>query len=103
MDEYTADPYETEKEAQRVLRKMKIDNAKADVKAMAEESRARQADERTYKRLGEPVVRGGGGAGGIDLEGKMGKNTKPKFKAGGTVKSASARADGCAIRGKTRA
>ena len=30
MDEYTADPLQTEKEAQRVLRKMKIDNAKAE-------------------------------------------------------------------------
>jgi hypothetical protein len=28
---------------------------------------------------------------------------KPKMKSGGKVKSASARADGCAIRGKTRA
>ena len=44
-----------------------------------------------------------GGAGGIELEGKMGKNTKPKMKSGGSVRSASARADGCAIRGKTRA
>ena len=44
-----------------------------------------------------------GGAGGIEMEGKMGRNTKPKMKAGGKVRSASARADGCAIRGKTRA
>ena len=52
-----------------------------------------------------PKGRGGasGGAGGIELEGKLGKNTKPKMKAGGKVKSASARADGIAIRGKTRA
>ena len=28
---------------------------------------------------------------------------KPKYNVGGTVKSASSRADGCAIRGKTRA
>jgi hypothetical protein len=43
---------------------------------------------------------GGGGAGG-DFSGMKGLD-KP-FKAGGKVKSASTRADGCAIRGKTRA
>lgn len=105
MDEYTADPYQTEKEAQRVLRKMKIDNAKAEVGKIAEEARARRIDENTYKRLGEPVVRGGGGAGaGGDLERGMmgGRMKKPSYKAGGKVSSASSRADGCAIRGKTK-
>lgn len=51
------------------------------------------------------VARGsgaGGGAGGIELEGKMNRNVKPKMKAGGKVSSASKRADGCAQRGKTR-
>ena len=61
-----------------------------------------------WERKGEkwsPKVSGGasGGAGGIELEGKMGKNTKPKMKAGGSVRSsASKRADGCAQRGKTK-
>ena len=45
----------------------------------------------------------GGGAGGIDIEGKTGKNLKPKMASGGKVSSASKRADGCCIRGKTRA
>ena len=40
---------------------------------------------------------------GLDIEGKTGKNIKPKLAAGGKVKSASARADGCCIRGRTRA
>ena len=43
---------------------------------------------------------GGGGAGG-DFSGMKGLD-KP-FKAGGKVSSASKRADGCCIRGKTRA
>jgi len=43
---------------------------------------------------------GGGGAGG-DFSGMKGLD-KP-FKKGGKVSSASKRADGCAIRGKTRA
>ena len=57
------------------------------------------------KEMTAPKGRGGasGGAGGIELEGKMGKNTKPKMKAGGSVRSsASKRADGCAQRGKTK-
>ncbi len=104
MDEYTADPYETEKEAQRVLRKMKIDNAKAEVGRIAEEARERRVDENTYKRLGQPVNRGAGmGGGGLDLEGKMGgaRMKKPSYKSGGKV-TASKRADGCAVRGKTK-
>lgn len=73
-----------------------------------------ETQEQTRMKYGNPVLeahqakqssaRGAtGGAGGIELEGKMGRNTKPKMKAGGKVRSASARADGCAIRGKTRA
>jgi hypothetical protein len=96
MDEYTADPLQTEKEAQRVLRKMKIDNAKAEVGRIAEEARARRVDENTYKRLGEPVNRGGGGGGGMP---KSSKHEPFKFAKGGT---ASSRGDGCAVRGKTK-
>ena len=44
---------------------------------------------------------GGGAAGGGDFSGMKGLD-KP-FKAGGKVKSASSRADGCCVRGKTRA
>ena len=55
----------------------------------------------------------GGGSGGSAAdrrEAQMGAELDPKslmkrggYKTGGKVKSASARADGCAIRGKTRA
>jgi len=46
---------------------------------------------------------GSGAAGsGLDIEGKTGRNVKPKLKAGGMVSSASKRADGCAIKGKTK-
>ena len=44
---------------------------------------------------------GGGAAGGGDFSGMKGLD-KP-FKKGGKISSASKRADGCAIRGKTRA
>jgi hypothetical protein len=43
---------------------------------------------------------GGGGGGGIP---KVGPKRPLDMKAGGKVSSASKRADGCAIRGKTRA
>jgi hypothetical protein len=44
------------------------------------------------------------GGGGADLEKGMmgGRMKKPSYKAGGTVSSASKRADGCAIKGKTK-
>jgi len=45
---------------------------------------------------------GGGGGGGSGMP-KTGLNKKPEFKAGGKVSSASKRADGIAIRGKTKA
>ncbi len=46
--------------------------------------------------------KGGGGGGGMPSD-KMDKMKKMNYKAGGKVSSASKRADGCAIRGKTRA
>ena len=86
------------------LEKAKSDRAKAEVSKMAEETRAKAEAERprTYtERLQDmgrlPKGGGGGGAAGDT------KFLKPKYKAGGKVKSASARADGCCIRGKTRA
>jgi hypothetical protein len=59
-----------------------------------------------YKRnLGtSPIPSGGGGAGPAlgDIEKMMsGKIKKPTYKSGGKV-SASSRADGCAMRGKTK-
>jgi hypothetical protein len=47
--------------------------------------------------------KGGSGGGGGSGMPKTGLNKKPEFKSGGKVSSASKRADGCAIRGKTRA
>lgn len=74
-------------------RKKRIADAKAKVKAMAEEHRATAKDERTYKRFGEPVTRGGGAMP------KSNRDITKNYKAGGT---ASSRADGCAVRGKTK-
>jgi hypothetical protein len=100
-------PSEYDKVAERVQQeKEKSDKAKAEISRIAEEHRAKTKAEspRTYtERLQDmgrlPKSGGGGGASGIPKTGK-----KPyDFKKGGAVKSASARADGCCIRGKTRA
>jgi hypothetical protein len=97
-------PSEYDKAAEKV--KQESDKAKADVRKMAEEQRAKVEAERprTYtERLQDmnrlPKPSGGGGAGG-DFSGMKGLD-KP-FKAGGKVSSASKRADGCAIKGKTK-
>jgi hypothetical protein len=93
------------------------DTTKQDkAKARAAEN-AEYADKRTPK---SPLIRqaelenmkeilnkpkgpsGGGGSGGMGT-GKMNRDITKNYKKGGKVKSASARADGCAIRGKTRA
>jgi len=80
-------------------RKKRIADAKAKVKELAEEHRATAKDERTYKRFGEPVTRGGGGGGAMP---KSNRDITKNYKVGGKVSSASSRADGCAIRGKTK-
>jgi hypothetical protein len=98
------EPSEYDKAAEKV--KLENEKAKAEARKMAEEFRAKTEAERprTYTerlqdmgRLPKPSGGGGGGAAGDT------KFLKPKYKSGGKVKSASSRADGCAIRGKTRA
>jgi hypothetical protein len=80
--------YLAEIEANRVLREMERD--KAIDKA------------REFVKHGKSVFSpsGGGGGGGMP---KSNRDLSKNMKAGGKVKSASARADGCCIRGKTRA
>jgi hypothetical protein len=101
------EPSEYDKAAERMKQqKEAADKAKAELHEMAEKTRAKTEAERprTYAerlqdmgRLPKPSGGGGGSAAGDT------KFLKPKYKAGGKVKSASARADGIAIRGKTRA
>lgn len=85
-------------------------NREANTKKSIQDLRDLREGKITNDELKERVrarggLRGGSGMGGsgLELEGKMSKNIKPKMKAGGKVKSASSRADGCCIRGKTRA
>lgn len=46
--------------------------------------------------------KGGGSGGGGMGTGKMSRDITKNYKAGGRVSSASKRADGCAVKGKTR-
>jgi hypothetical protein len=91
------------------LDKAKVDRAKAEASKMAEEHRAKIEAERprTYAerlqdmgRLPKPSGGGGGGMGGNKLSNR---DLTKAYKSGGKVSSASKRADGCAIRGKTKA
>jgi len=102
MDEYTADPRETEREAQRVLRDMKNNKARAEVADIAEKHRAEKAAANQYTKSFSGNTRGGGGSGSTGgAEIKMLQNPKI-MKSGGKVSSASKRADGCAVKGKTK-
>jgi hypothetical protein len=89
------------------LEKAKSDRAKAEIHAMAENTRAKAEAERprTYaERLQDmgrlPKPSGGGGGGGVP---KINRDITKNMKKGGKVSSASKRADGIAIRGKTKA
>jgi hypothetical protein len=85
------------------LEKAKSDRAKAELSKMAEEHRAKAKAEspRTYTERLQDMGRlpsGGGGA-----MPKSNRDITKNYKAGGKVSSASKRADGCCIRGKTKA
>lgn len=87
-----AEKLETEKEARRVLREMERDKAIDKAREFVKEGKAAFSP------------RGGGSSGTGGSAGEIKALANPRaMKKGGKVKSASARADGCCIRGKTRA
>ena len=59
--------------------------------------------EQKTARMGRSSRGGGASSGDIMPLDKMLKMRNPSYKKGGKIKSASARADGCCIRGKTKA
>lgn len=94
-------PSEYDKAAEKV--KQENEKAKAEAHKMAEEQRAKAKAEspRTYAERLQDMGRlttGGGGA-----MPKSNRDITKNYKTGGKVSSASKRADGCAIRGRTRA
>ena len=109
-EKYTPNEKRGPSEFDKTMEKVEAENARAKAHQMAEEHRAKVEAERprTYtERLQDMgrLPKPGGGAGaesGFGIQ-KMNKNLNRNYKFGGKVKSASARADGCCIRGKTRA
>jgi hypothetical protein len=77
-----------------------IEKAKQQFKEIAEQGR-NQGDIRKqyYDIPNKPKTGGSGGMGGPP---KTGSKRTPEFKTGGKISSASKRADGCAIKGKTK-
>jgi hypothetical protein len=82
--------FDAEREANRVLREMERDKAIDKARDFVKNGKAAFGPS------------GGGGGGGMGT-GKMNRDITKNYKKGGKVKSASARADGCCIRGKTKA
>jgi hypothetical protein len=82
---------ETEKEAQRVLKEMKRDQAIEKAREFVKEG----------KSAFEPKSSGGGG-GGMGGNKLSNRDLLRNYKAGGKVSSASKRADGIATKGKTK-
>ena len=78
-----------------------LDKARADAKAFI--NNGPKSVPKPYSDLG-PRTSGSGGGGdlGFGIQ-KMNKDIKRNYKSGGSISSASKRADGCCIRGKTRA
>jgi hypothetical protein len=82
--------FETEKEANRVLREMKRDQAIDKAREFVKEGKSAFGPS-------------GGGSGSAGMA-KLDRNLMKNNKAGGIIRSsASSRADGCCIKGKTRA
>jgi len=104
-----------EGDRQRAAEKERDDKAKAERKAKRDETAKRNSAD-TYRtqisqqafdfsapnpKGGSKGPSGGGGSGGMGT-GKMNRDISKNMKKGGKVSSASKRADGCAIKGKTR-
>jgi hypothetical protein len=74
-----------------------IEKAKQKFREIAEKGRTQGDIRKSYYDI--PDKSKGGGGGGMGVVPKSGAKRTPEYKSGGTV---SKRADGCAIRGKTK-
>ena len=102
MKKYAKEMEANEKKANASAQKAGYPSAEAEEKALRQKAIEDLTNKKgtNLNKEADRAIRGGAGGGG----GAAGdtKFLKPKYKAGGKV-SASSRADGCAIRGKTRA
>ena len=107
QEKYPAKPKHGPGKFDEDLEKAKSDRAKAEASKMAEEHRAKVKAEspRTYTERLQDMGRlpSGGTSGSMGISKLSSRDLTKNNKAGGVIKSASKRADGCAIRGKTKA
>jgi hypothetical protein len=105
QEKYPAKPKHGPGKFDEDLEKAKSDRAKAEISKMAEATRAEpKYTGKAYSDTGPRTGPTSGGFGGNSGAAELKSITNPRaMKSGGKVKSASARADGIAIRGKTRA
>lgn len=101
MDRRTQEKADRDKEAKDKARARAAENQEFKDKRVKASPLVVEAELAKMKELTAPKSKGGGGGGGFSP--KSGLNKKPEYKSGGKVSSASKRADGCAVRGKTRA
>ena len=87
-----------------VLTRLSRDQREADLKKALEKTSKPEYEQKSekFERTKPKGGGGGGGGGGVMPIDKMLKMNKMNYKAGGSVSSASKRADGCAIKGKTK-
>jgi len=104
MKKYAKEMEANEKKANARAQKAGYPTAEAEEKALRQKAIEDLTNKKGTNLNKEAVraIRGGAAGSGLDIEGKTGRNVKPKLRAGGMVSSASKRADGCAIKGKTK-
>jgi hypothetical protein len=105
MKKYAKEMEANEKKANARAQKAGYPTAEAEEKALRQKAIEDLTNKKgtNLNKEADRAIRGGAAGSGLDIEGKTGRNIKPKLKAGGMVRSsASKRADGCAIRGKTK-
>jgi hypothetical protein len=103
QEKYPAKPKHGPGKFDEDLEKAKSDRAKAEVSRIAEEQKAKAeaTRPRTYTERLQDMGRLPSGSGSTGIP-KTNRDLMKNNKAGGIIKSASNRADGCAVRGKTR-
>ena len=104
QEKYPAKPKHGPGQFDADLEKAKSDRAKAEVSKIAEEqkTKAEAARPRTYTERLQDMGRLPSGPSGSTGIPKTSRDLMKNNKAGGIIKSASKRADGCCIKGKTK-
>jgi hypothetical protein len=101
---YEQKQYEMDNPRPRPSRQESMESSKAKMNSIASPTPAAEKAIETYRAkvgsdAGGRTIGGGSGSMGT---GKMNRDISKNMKKGGKVSSASKRADGCAIKGKTR-